>query len=193
MGDRTELGRKGGSKKRRGHKPKEGEEGFLQRASDVDSALEDSSSGEEESGSDDEDQDDVPPSSSGAAVSLVSSIQGLQDGEVSSLAWVADKFEEEAIDREDEEEDAEDVPIVPLEEALQASLALPHVTSVLEGAGLTQPGPGEQWWRIPSGLTAAQLKARATVLRRASAGERGEEVNSSLNFAFVLFSFYLRW
>ena len=65
MGDRTELGRKGGSKRRRGHKPKEGEEGFLQRASDVDSALEDSSSGEEESGSDDEDQDDVPPSSSG--------------------------------------------------------------------------------------------------------------------------------
>ena len=177
MGDRTELGRKGGSKRRRGHKPKEGEEGFLQRASDVDSALEDSSSGEEESGSDDEDQDDVSPSSSGAAVSLVSSIQGLQDGEVSSLAWVADKFEEEAADRaDDSDEDAEDVPIVPLEESVQASLALPQVTSVLESVGLTEPGPGEQWWRIPSLLTAAQLRARATVLRRVGAGERGEEV-----------------
>ena len=40
-------------------------------------------------------------------------------------------------------------------------------------------GPGEQWWRIPSGLSAAQLKARATVLRRAAAGERGDEVTNS--------------
>merc|ERR1719193_3025822 len=121
--DRAELGRKGGSKKKRGHKPKEGEEGFLQRASDVDSALEDSSSGdEEESGSDDDDAEDreaasTPSSSTG---SLVSSLQGLQDGEVSSLAWVADRFDEEAADREEEDdEDAEDVPIVPIEEALQ--------------------------------------------------------------------------
>ena len=140
MQDRGELGRKGGSKRKRGHKPKEGEAGFLERASDVDSALEDSSSGEEdESGSDDDDggQQAAIPSSTG---SLVSSLQGLQDGEVSSLAWVADRFDEEAADREDEEEDAEDVPIVPIEEALQASLAQSHVIAVLEGAGLTQPG-----------------------------------------------------
>ena len=137
--DRGELGRKGGARKRR-HKPKEGEEGFLQRASDADSALEDSSSGEEQSGSDaDEDREAATPST-GQTGSLVSSLQGLEDGEVSSLAWVADRFDEEAADREDEEEDAEDVPIVPIEEALQASLALPHVISVLEGAGLTQPG-----------------------------------------------------
>ena len=147
MRDRGELGRKGGSKKKRGHKPKEGEEGFLQRASDVDSALEDSSSGDGESGSDDDDEDQEEPthssSASGPAVSLLSSIQGLQDGEMSSLAWVADRFDEEAADREEEDdEEAEDVPIVPIEEALQASLALPHVTSVLEGAGLTQPGRG---------------------------------------------------
>ena len=138
MRDRGELGRKGGSKKR-GHKPKEGEEGFLQRASDADSALEDSSSGEE-SGSDDDDDREAATPSTGQTGSLVSSLQGLEDGEVSSLAWVADRFDEEAADREDEEEDAEDVPIVPIEEALQASLAQPHVISVLEGAGLTQPG-----------------------------------------------------
>ena len=139
MRDRGELGRKGGAKKRR-HKPKEGEEGFLQRASDADSALEDSSSGEEQSGSDDDEDREAETPSSGPTGSLVSSLQGLEDDEVSSLAWVADRFDEEAADREDEEEDAEDVPIVPIEEALQASLALPHVISVLEGAGLTQPG-----------------------------------------------------
>ena len=44
---------------------------------------------------------------------------------------------------------------------------------------IASPGPGEQWWRIPSGLSAAQLKARATVLRRAGAGERGDEVTNS--------------
>ena len=141
MRDRGELGRKGGSKKKRGHKPKEGEEGFLQRASDVDSALEDSSSGDEdESGSDDDEDQEAASTPSSSSGSLVSSLQDLQDGKVSSLAWVADRFDEEAADREDEDEDAEDVPIVPIEEALQASLALPHVTSVLEGAGLTQPG-----------------------------------------------------
>ena len=42
------------------------------------------------------------------------------------------------------DEDAEDVPIVPLEESVQASLALPQVTSVLDNVGLTEPGPGEQ-------------------------------------------------
>ena len=66
------------------------------------------------------------------------------EGEVTSLAWVADKFEEEAADRADDSEDAEDVPIVPLEESVQASLALPQVTSVLDNVGLTEPGPGEQ-------------------------------------------------
>ena len=180
MGDRADLGRKGASKRRRGQKPKEGEAGFLQRASDVDSALEDSSSGEEESGSDDEeDQADNSPSYSSSAQtgSLLSRLEGLMEGEVTSLTWVADKFEEEAADRaHDSDEDAEDVPIVPLEESVQASLALPQVTSVLESVGLTEPGPGEQWWRIPSLLTAAQLRARATVLRRVGAGERGEEV-----------------
>ena len=181
MGDRADLGRKGASKRKRGQKPKEGEAGFLQRASDVDSALEDSSSGEEESGSDDdEDQADNSPSHSSAqSGSLLSTLEGLIEGEVTSLAWVADKFEEEAADRADDSEDAEDVPIVPLEESVQASLALPQVTSVLESVGLTKPGPGEQWWRIPSLLTAAQLRARATVLRRVGAGERGEEVRQS--------------
>ena len=182
MGDRADLGRKGASKRRRGQKPKEGEAGFLQRASDVDSALEDSSSGEEESGSDDEeDQADNSPSYSSSAQtgSLLSRLEGLMEGEVTSLAWVADKFEEEAADRADDSEDAEDVPIVPLEESVQASFALPQVTSVLESVGLTKPGPGEQWWRIPSLLTAAQLRARATVLRRVGAGERGEEVRQS--------------
>ena len=179
MGDRADLGRKGASKRRRGQKPKEGEAGFLQRASDVDSALEDSSSGEEESGSDDEEDQAVNSpsySSSAQTGSLLSRLEGLMEGEVTSLTWVADKFEEEAADRADSDEDAEDVPIVPLEESVQASLALSQVTSVLESVGLTEPGPGEQWWRIPSLLTAAQLRARATVLRRVGAGERGEEV-----------------
>ena len=139
--DRSELGRKGGPKKKRGHKPKEGEEGFLQRASDVDSALEDSSSGEESESDNDDDEDDAGSGPSPRQnVSLVSSLQGLEDGEVPCLAWVADRFDEEAADREDEDEDAEDVPIVPIEEALQVSLALPQVIAVLEGAGLTQPG-----------------------------------------------------
>ena len=175
MGDRADLGRKGASKRRRGQKPKEGEAGFLQRASDVDSALEDSSSEEEESGGDDE-EDNSPSYSSAQTGSLLSKLEGLMEGEVTSLTWVADKFEEEAADRADSDEDAEDVPIVPLEESVQASLALPQVTSVLESVGLTEPGLGEQWWRIPSLLTAAQLRARATVLRRVGAGERGEEV-----------------
>ena len=181
MGDRADLGRKGASKRRRGQKPKEGEAGFLQRASDVDSALEDSSSGEESVTDDEEDQADYSPSYSSAQTgSLLSKLESLMEGEVTSLAWVADKFEEEAADRADNsDEDAEDVPIVPLEESVQASLALPQVTSVLESVGLTKPGPGEQWWRIPSLLTAAQLRARATVLRRVGAGERGEEVRQS--------------
>ena len=99
------------------------------------------------------------------------------EGKVTSLALVADKLEEEAADRaDDSDEYAEDVPNVPFKESVQASLALPQVTSVLESVGLTEPGPEEQWWRIPSLLTAAQLKARATVLRRVGAGERGEEV-----------------
>ena len=147
MGDRADLGRKGASKRRRGQKPKEGEAGFLQRASDVDSALEDSSSGEEESGSDDEeDQADNSPSYSSAQTgSLLSRLEGLMEGEVTSLTWLADKFEEEAADRaDDSDEDAEDVPIVPLDESIQASLALPQVTSVLDNVGLTEPGPGEQ-------------------------------------------------
>ena len=45
---------------------------------------------------------------------------------------------------DDSAEDAEDVPIVPLEESVQASLALPQVTSVLDNVSLTEPGPGEQ-------------------------------------------------
>ena len=146
MGDRADLGRKGASKRRRGQKPKEGEAGFLQRASDVDSALEDSSSGEESGSDDEEDQADNSPSYSSAQTgSLLSRLEGLMEGEVTSLAWLADKFEEEAADRaDDSDEDAEDVPIVPLEESVQASLALPQVTSVLDNVGLTEPGPGEQ-------------------------------------------------
>ena len=100
MGDRADLGRKGASKRRRGQKPKEGEAGFLQRASDVDSALEDSSSGEEESGSDEEeDQADNSPSYSSAQTgSLLASLEGLMEGEVTSLALVADKLGGEAAD-----------------------------------------------------------------------------------------------
>ena len=107
MGDRADLGRKGASKRRRGQKPKEGKAWFLQQASNVDSALEDSSSGEEESGSDDEeDQADNSPSYSSAQTgSLLARLKGLMEEEVTSLAWVADKLEEEAADRADDSDE----------------------------------------------------------------------------------------
>ena len=50
------------------------------------------------------------------------------EGEVTSLAWVADKLEGEAADRADDSNEDADVPNVPFEESVQASLALPQVT-----------------------------------------------------------------
>ena len=169
------LGRKGGKKKRAG-KAKEGEKGFLQRASDADSALEDSSSGGEgSSGGEEEERSTSSPSS------LLASLEGLEEGEVASLAWVAGKLEEEAKDREEEEdEEPEEVAVVPVEEELVAALSTSSITSVMAAAGLSAPGPGERWWRIPPTLPAAMLRARATVLRRAAGGERGPEAGREL-------------
>ena len=102
MGDKADLGRKGASKRRRGQKPKEGKAWFLQQASDVDSTLEDGSSGEEESGSDDEvDQADNSPSYSSAQTgSLLSRLEGLMEGEVTSLAWVADSLKRKPLTKQ---------------------------------------------------------------------------------------------
>merc|ERR1712240_308104 len=78
--DRGQLS-KTKTRKKGTRKPREGEKGYLQRASDVDSAMEDSSSGSEEEGSDsDNDDDDDEPSTNSASNSLLAALTALETG-----------------------------------------------------------------------------------------------------------------
>ena len=123
------------TRKKGSRKPREGEKGFLERASDADSALEDSSSGGEASDSEEEQQEDTAPAS---PCSLVTVLADLEQEVGAGLTWVAGQLEEEAVDRE--EEDGEDVPLVPLQQEVAQVFTDPRVVKVLEAAGLMKPG-----------------------------------------------------
>merc|ERR1719509_702778 len=157
--DRAKLGKI----KKKNRKPKEGEDGYLTRKSDSDSAMEDSSEGEDESGSESSSDEEVAE-----GVGIVEALKKVVEERKGALEWLAGLLEDEAGDRE--EEDGEDAPILPLtEEAIQA-VEDGDFQVVLEQCGLTKPLAGEQYWRIPGPVTAPVLKTRASVIKMAMEG-----------------------
>jgi len=158
--DRAKLGKI----KKKNRKPKEGEDGYLTRKSDSDSAMEDSSEGEAESGSESSsDEEEVAE-----GVGIVEALKKVVEERKGALEWLAGLLEDEAGDRE--EEDGEDVPILPLTEEAIKAVEDGDFQVVLEQCGLTKPLAGEQYWRIPGPVTAPVLKTRASVIKMAMEG-----------------------
>lgn len=141
---------------------KEGDQGYLQSASESDSALEDSSD-------DDEDlMEESPPS-----VELDSLAQKLREDESlkSGLNWLRGALSDEKTDRENDDEDAEDVPLVPLAEDLLAAIENPQFIRLLKAIGMSSPTDQEQYWRIPSHIKSDSLAAKVDFIEDITSGE----------------------
>jgi len=172
VSDRTKLGK---TRKKGTRKPREGEAGYLNNASDSDSALNSSSEDEDASSEEELNANQIEDTSS-AGLDLGDALRNLNGEEKGTLTWLAGTLEEEGSDRQ-MDFDGEDVPLVAVAEEHQLALAKEEMCTMLSSLGLCAPSQGEQFWRIPGDLSVDQLKARATVL---AAVGRGDGVANSM-------------
>jgi len=178
--DRKKIKKSGGTRRRRG-------EGDMDRsASESDSALEDSSS--EDQGDDQDEEDEMENVEEGGGVKksqqLVDLLKKLispsrldlsTDGiEVMAecLKWLKEVLGEEAEDREggddDDDDGAEDVPMVAVDSGVADVIRdNQDFKQLLKLIQMTPPAnQQEQYWRIPSSLSATSLRAKEQALEK---------------------------
>ncbi len=139
---------------------KEGEPGYLQSASESDSALEDSSSEEE----DDESHVALNESDYDDFKSVLEDISSDREKYTIAIEWLSNCLNDESEDRESPD-DIEDVPIVPLTEECTSAMELSTFGKLLKALEMSAPNDQERYWRIPSTLTAESLSVKASFLR----------------------------
>ena len=117
-------------KKRSKRGLKEGDKGYLQSASESDSAMEDSG---DESASEDE-------SLGSELTDIKDAIESLTtDSNENGLKWLKTCFDDEKEDREGDSEDAEDVPILPMTEDCILAMERSSFTNFLRLLQLVPP------------------------------------------------------
>ena len=145
---------------------KEGDAGYLQNASDSDSALEDSGS---ESGEADTEDTDNEASDDGLINEIKEMIEDLkQEGGnlLAALEWLKSCLDDEKADREDDDEDLEDVPLVPIGEECTSAMEDSKFTRLLKMIQMTAPNDQERFWRIPATITVSSLAEKSALLQK---------------------------
>merc|ERR1719204_2915050 len=179
--DRKKLKKSGGTRRRRG-------EGEMEKsASESDSALEDSSSEDDQGDDHDEDEEEENVQEGGGGVKKSQQLVDLLKKMISPsrldlstdgievmaecLKWLKEVLGEEAEDREgggddDDDEGAEDVPMVAIDSAVADVIRdNQDFKQLLKLIQMTPPAnQQEQYWRIPSTLSATSLRAKEQAL-----------------------------
>ncbi|KAL4229316.1 hypothetical protein ACF0H5_012358 [Mactra antiquata] len=114
---------------------------------------------------DDDDDDDNDNASSGSSENMSDVIKGLVNkGYKDQIAWIQRLLNRTATDREEEDEDV-GVPIVPLTEENETAMDDEMFLSFLSKIGIASPADEQEvFWRIPSGVSPADLRNAASGL-----------------------------
>jgi hypothetical protein len=148
---------------------KEGDAGYLEAASESDSALEDS--GSESDQSSDAEGEEPSSSDQGSSFSAVAEKVLSDEGCKPALTWLKSCFDSEIKDREeDDDEDAEDVPILPMTEECILAMEKDIFLALIKKLQLVAPNEQEQYWRIPASISVRALATKAKFLERLMEG-----------------------
>merc|ERR1711971_430669 len=145
---------------------KEGDAGYLEKASESDSAMEDSSSDDEEEASDGG-NDNNSGGESFDETELKSTLEAISKDEnlLPALKWLKTCLNDEKEDREEDDENIADMPLVPILEECTSAMELPDFVKLLSVTKLSAPNDQEQYWRIPATLSAKALAEKCTFIQ----------------------------
>ena len=149
---------------------KEGDAGYLEKASGSDSAMEDSSSDDDEADNNQASDGGNDNNSGGESfdeTELKSTLEAISKDEnlLPALKWLKTCLNDEKEDREEDDENIADMPLVPILEECTSAMELPDFVKLLSVTKLSAPNDQEQYWRIPATLSAKALAEKCTFIQ----------------------------
>merc|ERR1740129_362736 len=150
---------------------KEGDAGYLEKASESDSAMEDSSSDDDEADNNQASDGGNDNNSGGESfdeTELKSTLEAISKDEnlLPALKWLKTCLNDEKEDREEDDENIADMPLVPILEECTSAMELPDFVKLLSVTKLSAPNDQEQYWRIPATLSANALAEKCTFIQK---------------------------
>merc|ERR1740129_148577 len=149
---------------------KEGDAGYLEKASESDSAMEDSSSDDDDEADNNQASDDNgnDGGESFDETELKSTLEAISKDEnlLPALKWLKTCLNDEKEDREEDDENIADMPLVPILEECTSAMELPDFVKLLSVTKLSAPNDQEQYWRIPATLSANALAEKCTFIQK---------------------------